>query len=103
MDFVAFAEVLWREIAPGVERGELRPTKPGAGAAVLRFAKGSCAGLHRHPGGEELFMLSGRLRIGDQVLDPGDYLYTPPNGINDAEAIEDVVLFQLQPESAVFL
>ena len=103
MMHIALADVLWKEIGPGVERGELRPIKPGAGAALLRFAKGSHAGAHRHPGGEELFVLSGRLRIGDRILEPGAYLYTPPDGINDAEAYEETIVFQYQPEPAQLL
>jgi quercetin dioxygenase-like cupin family protein len=103
MDHLALADVQWREIAAGVERGELRPIKPGAGTALLRFAKGSSTRAHRHPGGEELFVLHGRLRIGDKILGPGDYLYTPPEGVNDAEAFEDTIVFQYQPEPIVYL
>lgn len=99
----ALTDVGWTEIAPGVERGELRTGRPGAGAAVLRFAAGSSSGDHRHPGGEELFLFTGRLRIGDAVLGPGDYHYTPPGGVNDAEAYEDSIVFQVQSEPAEFL
>ena len=100
---ITLADVQWREIAPGVERGELRPTKPGAGAAVLRFAAGSSSGDHRHPEGEEPFVLSGRLRLGATVLSAGDYHYTPPGGVNDAEAYEDTIVFQTQPAPADFI
>jgi quercetin dioxygenase-like cupin family protein len=101
-EHIALADVQWREIAPGVERGELRATKPGAGAALLRFAAGSSSGDHRHPDGEELFVLRGRLRLGTAVLGAGDYHYTPPGGVNDAEAYEDTILFQIQPTPAEF-
>jgi quercetin dioxygenase-like cupin family protein len=102
-EHIALADVQWREIAPGVERGELRANKPGAGAALLRFAAGSSSGDHRHPDGEELFVLRGRLRLGTAVLGAGDYHYTPPGGVNDAEAYEDAILFQIQPTPAEFL
>lgn len=102
-DHITLADVQWREIAPGVERGELRATKPGAGAAVLRFAAGSTSGAHRHPGGEELFVLHGRLRLGTTVLNAGDYHYTPPGGVNDAEAYEDTIVFQSQSAPAEFI
>jgi quercetin dioxygenase-like cupin family protein len=100
---VALAEVAWRPIAEGVERGELRATRPGAGAALLRFRQGSHVGDHLHPGGEELFLFTGRLRVGDWVLLPGDYLYTPRDGVNDAEALEDSIVFQSQPEAMRFV
>lgn len=102
-EHITLADVQWREIAPGVERGELRPTTAGAGTAVLRFAAGSTSGDHRHPGGEELFVLHGRLRLGTVVLKTGDYHYTPPGGVNDAEAYEDTIVFQSQPAPAQFI
>jgi quercetin dioxygenase-like cupin family protein len=100
---VNMSDVQWSQMAPGVERGELRTTQPGAGAALLRFAAGAKSGDHRHPAGEELFLFSGRLRIGETVLTPGDYLYTPPGGVNNAEAYEDSILFQVQTQPAEFL
>lgn len=102
-EHVRLADVQWHEIAPGVERGELRSTEPGAGAAVLRFAAGSTSGEHRHPGGEDLFVLTGRLRLGRAVLNTGDYHYTPPGGVNDAEAYEDTIVFLTQPVPAEFI
>jgi quercetin dioxygenase-like cupin family protein len=99
----SLTDVHWTETAPGLERGELRTIQPGAGAAVLRFSAGATTGAHRHPGGEELFLFSGRLRVGESILGPGDYLYTPPGGINDAEAYEDTIVFQVQPYPAEFL
>jgi quercetin dioxygenase-like cupin family protein len=101
--YVALGKANWRPIADGVERGELRATRPGAGAALLRFRKGSRVGDHVHPGGEELFLFTGRLRIGEWVLLPGDYLYTPRDGVNDAEALEDSIVYQSQPEAMRFL
>jgi hypothetical protein len=100
---VRAADIVWREIAAGVERGELRAGKPGTGTALLRFVKGSLAGDHIHPGGEELFLVSGSLRIGRWFLRPGDYLYTDRNGINDAEALEDSLVLQVQPEPMRFV
>jgi quercetin dioxygenase-like cupin family protein len=103
MTQVNLTDVQWSELAPGVLRGELRSSRRGAGTALLRFAAGATTADHRHPAGEELFLFSGRLRVGDAVLSPGDYLYTPPGGVNDAEALEDSVLFQVQAEPAEYL
>ena len=36
--------------------------------------------LHDHPGGEEVFVVEGDLRVGADRLTAGDYLYTPPSG-----------------------
>ena len=100
---VAMADVAWVEIAPGVERGELGRDEPGTGPALLRFAAGSVSGAHRHPGGEELVLISGSLRVGEIVMSPGDYVRTEPGGVNDAEAYQDSVLFQIQPEPIEFV
>lgn len=102
-EHITLADVQWHEIAPGVERGELRASKPGAGTAVLRFAAGSTSGDHRHPEGEELFVLHGRLRLGATVLSAGDYHYTPAGGVNNAEAYEDTIVFQTQSAPAEFI
>jgi quercetin dioxygenase-like cupin family protein len=103
MTQVNLSDVQWSEIAPGVERGHLRSTQHGAGTSLLRFAAGATTGDHRHPAGEELFLFSGRIRIGDTVLGPGDYLYTAPGGVNDAEAYEDSLLFQVQEQPPEYL
>lgn len=103
MHHMTLSEVEWQQIAPGIFRGELRTLGPGAGAAVLRFSAGSTSGEHRHPGGEDLFVFSGKLRVGDVTLRPGDYLHTPPGGANDAHAYEETIVFQYQSEPIEFL
>ncbi len=49
-------------------------------------------------GGEELFVVSGSVRVGDEELEAGDYLYTPPGGVHDAEAHDAVLLLVSVPE-----
>jgi len=44
----------------------------------LKFMPGARYPYHNHPGGEELFMLSGSCLIEGANLKIGDYLYTPP-------------------------
>jgi quercetin dioxygenase-like cupin family protein len=90
------ADIVWVPIAAGVERGELHAARSGLHASILRFEKGSRVGDHPHPGGEELFLFTGRLRVGKWVLAPGDYLHTPEGGVNDAEALEDSLVFLVQ-------
>src|SRR5262245_27162566 len=45
---------------------------------ILRFDPGASYPYHNHPGGEELFVLSGSCSIEGAMLEAGDYLYTPP-------------------------
>ncbi|MFC0772913.1 dimethylsulfonioproprionate lyase family protein [Terrimonas alba] len=45
---------------------------------LLKFEPGAKYPYHNHPGGEELFVLSGTCRVNETELNAGDYLYTPP-------------------------
>lgn len=47
---------------------------------LLKFDAGATYPAHNHPGGEEVFVLEGDLKLGKDHLYAGDYLYTPPNG-----------------------
>src|SRR5215813_11397642 len=47
---------------------------------LLKFEPGATYPAHNHPGGEEVFVLEGDLKLGKDHLYTGDYLYTPPNG-----------------------
>ena len=76
---------------------EWRPTKDGTGVSVkllrrdnvtgaatvlLRFEPGARFPAHRHPAGEEVFVVDGEFRIGKDHLHRGDYLYTEPDGVH---------------------
>jgi quercetin dioxygenase-like cupin family protein len=46
---------------------------------LLKFEPGSTYPAHSHPGGEEIFVLEGDIRLGGDHLRTGDFLYTAPN------------------------
>ena len=46
---------------------------------LLKFEPGASYPAHNHPGGEEIFILEGEIRVGKDHLRKGDYLYTPPD------------------------
>ena len=86
----------------GVDYAVLR-REPGAHATVfVRMAAGTHGAEHGHPGGEELFVVSGDVTVGGRRLRTGDYLYTPPGLSHDIDAHADSVLFVSLPKSAVF-
>jgi quercetin dioxygenase-like cupin family protein len=97
------ADAPWIEVGDGVNLAPLHVIGEAAGTAFLRFARGATSALHVHPAGEELYVISGRLRVGDRVLSAGDFLYTPPGGVHDAEAEEDTVTLISVPEPIEFL
>lgn len=49
-----------------------------ASTILLKFEPGASYPAHVHPGGEEILVLEGDLRLGPVYLRTGDYLYTPP-------------------------
>lgn len=84
----------WRATPyPGVEVCGLRRNDSGGGALLVKIAGGARFPEHDHPGGEEVYVVSGRARVGDALLEAGDYLWTPPGGTHDLRAEEDTVLF----------
>jgi quercetin dioxygenase-like cupin family protein len=78
----------WRPTqAPGVQVKVLRYDKvSGESAVLLRFDAGARFPAHDHPAGEELYVLEGDFKVGPDRLGPGDYLYTPPNGVHAASS-----------------
>ena len=82
----------------GVSLAPLLPNGKGGGSALLRFEPGSRFPSHDHPGGEEVYVIEGSLRIGGHMLQAGDYLWTPPGGIHDAESERGCVIFLTAPE-----
>ncbi|MDJ1472417.1 dimethylsulfonioproprionate lyase family protein [Xanthocytophaga flava] len=45
---------------------------------LLRFEPGASYPYHNHPGGEEIYVVSGEAILENTTLKEGDYLYTPP-------------------------
>jgi len=85
-------------VAPGVQFCFLRRHGGGKGLTVLvRMEKGAHAQLHDHPGGEETYLVSGKLRIGSRVLLPGDYLWTAAGERHDGFAEEESLFFVVLP------
>lgn len=46
---------------------------------LLKFDAGATYPLHNHPGGEEIFVLEGDIKLGKDELTAGDYLFTAVN------------------------
>jgi len=87
---------------PGLDYAALRPHENGGATIMLRFAKGARGANHRHPGGEEAFVISGDITIGGKRMKAGDFLYTPPGASHDAIAHEETILLLNLPQLPVF-
>ncbi|MDO6429030.1 cupin domain-containing protein [Flavitalea sp. BT771] len=66
---------------PGISVISLRydEAKQRSTTILLKFEPGAAYPYHNHPGGEEIFVLSGEVVLEHATLSEGDYLYTPVN------------------------
>jgi len=93
-------------------RGEWKPSKiPGvqyqplnsdekerSGTFMIRMAPNTRYPRHRHPGGEEVFVLKGDMTVGDQKMKIGDYLYSPPGSVHEASTVKGCLFLTVLPE-----
>jgi len=94
--------------SPGVELCLLRQHPDRGLTFVLRMSRGARAERHAHPGGEDTYVLSGRLRIDRRVaadrrplpdvpLGPGDHLFAEPGEVHEGIAEEDTEILVFAP------
>jgi quercetin dioxygenase-like cupin family protein len=102
----------FQTISEGVAMRVLRRHPDKGTTFLIRMQKGARAMLHDHPGGEETYMLEGRLRIQgrtdaarapvpDVVLSPGEYVFCPPGEIHEGVAEEEALFFVVAPGGVV--
>lgn len=92
--FVRHDETDWQFSAPGVAKKVMRvDDETGEQALLLRFEPGATYPLHNHPGREEIYVLEGGIRVGGHDMQPGDYLYTPPEGKHDVSSKSGCIVF----------
>lgn len=77
----------------GGERAILRLSPEQGRTSLIRMKAGARGPRHRHEGGEDVLVISGRIRIGDHELGPGDYLYTEAGEEHDVTALEDAMFY----------
>ncbi len=58
-------------------------SKERSGTFLYRMAPGTRDVRHRHPEGEEIFVLRGGVQFGEKTLKAGDFLYSPPGSIHE--------------------
>ena len=70
---------------------------------LLKFEKGATYPLHDHPGGEEIFVLEGDVKLGKDELSAGDYLFTAANNKHRVSTRTGCVVLLKVPEEVVII
>ena len=70
---------------------------------LLKFEPGAKYPAHNHPGGEEVFVLEGKIKFGNKNLAAGDYLFTPPNGKHAVWSESGCTMLLVIPEEVEIL
>ncbi len=99
LDWAALAE----DGIDGIEVKPLRvdPADGRTSTMLLRFAPGAQYPLHDHPAGEEVFVLEGDIRLGKDVLNAGDYLFTAPGNLHRASSDGGCVVLLRAPKAVI--
>ena len=64
----------------------------GQWAVLFKWLKGHVAAPHKHLSAAHAFLISGKLKVRDEIFSAGDYVYEPNGMVHDAtEALEDSV------------
>jgi quercetin dioxygenase-like cupin family protein len=70
---------------------------------LLKFEPGTTYPYHNHPGGEEIFVLSGEAILESVILAEGDYLFTPVNFKHSVTTTTGCTLLFVVPEEVEIL
>ena len=90
----------WRsfEEAPGVHYKVLRHHEGRRGITLLlRFDAGAHYPTHRHPEGEEYYVLDGELRDGKRSYGAGTFVYHPPGSVHSPRSTTGCTLLITLP------
>lgn len=98
-------EMEWREFqdAPGVAYKTLRKGDDGSLTLLLKFAPGAAYHAHRHPGGEEYFVLEGELDDMGKHWPAGSYLWHPPKSAHKPASAKGAVVLVMLPKAVELL
>jgi anti-sigma factor ChrR (cupin superfamily) len=84
-----YAGVSWKKLAYDPETGR--------SAVLLRFEPGAAYAAHRHPEGEEYFVLAGSLEDGGKSYGAGTYVKHPPRSVHRPSSKEGCLLLVTLP------
>jgi quercetin dioxygenase-like cupin family protein len=99
------AEREWREFAdnPGVSYKTLRKAENGGLTLLLKFEPGARYHTHRHPGGEEYYVLEGALEDLGKSWPAGSYIWHPPGSVHRPASKAGAVVLVILPRPVELL
>jgi quercetin dioxygenase-like cupin family protein len=100
MQLTATRDAAWRPVRDGVTLAPLK-MEHGKGTFLMHYEPGSRSPAHTHPGGEEIYVVSGRGRLDDLPIKAGDFIFTPPGEGHTLHAETEVVIHVVLPEPVV--
>jgi quercetin dioxygenase-like cupin family protein len=77
-----------------------RDEQTGALTVLVRLEPGGTFPAHRHPAGEEVFVVEGQVRIGKDRLSQGDYLYAEPQSVHALSSEPGGTILVMLPKPA---
>lgn len=91
----------WREFsdAPGVSYKTLRKHENGGLTLLLNFAPGAMYHPHRHPGGEEYYVIEGALNDLGKEWPVGSYIWHPPGSVHRPFSDKGCVVLVFLPQA----
>lgn len=95
----------WREFpdAPGVSYKTLRKGDDGSLTLLLRFEPKAGYPAHRHPGGEEYFVLEGELQDLGKTWPAGSYIWHPPGSAHRPASAGGATVLVILPNAIEFV
>ncbi|MHC4840333.1 MAG: cupin domain-containing protein [Planctomycetota bacterium] len=93
-------DVEWREFedAPGVRFKVLRKHDNGGISLLLQFDAGASYHGHRHPAGEEYYVLEGTLDDLGKRWSAGSYIWHPEGSVHRPSSTDGCVVLVILPE-----
>lgn len=100
MELTSQNGLTWRPVREGVTLAALKMAQ-GAGSFLMRYEPGSRSPAHTHPGGEEIYVVSGTGRLNELAIQAGDHIFTPPGEGHTLFADTEVVIHVVLPQAVV--
>jgi anti-sigma factor ChrR (cupin superfamily) len=77
----------WIPMGDGVQLSYLRKSRDEY-SILLKMESGGRFPMHKHVGGEEVYVIEGSVQLGKVRLEQGDYYYAPP-GVSETATTDD--------------